>query len=43
MNAELWLAAVLGFLGGFVFACLLLISFIKSIVKKVTVGHEGDR
>lgn len=44
MNAEIWLAIVLGFLGGFVFACLLLIGLVKAIVKKVSISsHEDDK
>lgn len=43
MNAEIWLAIVLGFLGGFVFACLLVIRLVKSVVKKVNISsHEDD-
>lgn len=43
MNAELWLAIVLGFLGGFVFCVLILITFIESVVKKVSIGKDEEK
>lgn len=43
MNAELWLCILLGFMGGVIFAGLLVASFLRIIIKKVAIGKDEEK